>query len=228
MSRKKAEPDLDELVADVAAINNSEERLRGAAKLRRKVVPKKKMGAPTKYTKEIADTICKEISNGKTLTSICEPLNLCPDSVYEWMKQHPDFAECYQRARESMARTLLDDLIDEAKKTEPDRALLLKTKGAILQWAIARFNPREFSDTRKLELKAEVNHKHSHELTPDQKAKIATAWMLSQQNDLPVIESEPVKLLESDSVGEICEPTAMEIPKRKRTALIQKQPEDDF
>lgn len=223
MPRKK----LDDQIVDVAAINNSDARLRGAAKLRRKVLPKK-TGRPSQYSEAKAAAILKRIENGETLTAIAKESGMSLDCVYGWLKQYPEFAESYQRARESMARTLLDDLIDEAKKTEPDRALLLKTKGAIMQWAIARFNPREFSDSRRIELKGEISHKHSHELSSGQKQRIATSWLMSQQNELPVIEAEPVKLLESDGVGEICETEQREVPKRKRTTPIQKQRDDDF
>jgi transposase-like protein len=223
MPRKK----LDDQIADVAAINNSDARLRGAAKLRRKVLPKK-TGRPSQYSEAKAAAILKRIENGETLTAIAKESGISLDCVYGWLKQYPEFAERYQTARESMAKTLLDNLIDEARQTEPERALLLKTKGAIFQWAIARFNPSEFSDSRRIELKGEISHKHSHELSSGQKQRIAESWLMSQQNELPVIEGETIPALESDDVGEICATHQREVPKRKRTAPIQKQRSDEL
>jgi hypothetical protein len=139
--------------------------------------------------------------------------------VYGWLRQYTEFAETYQIARELMARSLLDELLDEVKAATPDKSLLLKTKGAILQWAIARFNPREFSDSRRIELKGEVNHRHTHELAEEQKKRIAEAWLMSRSIEAPAIEAETTG---PDLPAQIAKEEQREQPP-KRKAPVQQQ-----
>ena len=164
---------LDDLVEQAVHAPTGKERRSIAAKARSAMIPKKGVGAPSKYTEKAAQTICRELANGKTVTRIAESLSITPDCIYGWLKKYPPFAESYQQAREGMARSLVDQLIDEAKETEPDKALLLKVRGSIIQWAVSRFNPKEFSDSRRIELKGEITHRHTHELALEQKRRIA-------------------------------------------------------
>ncbi len=142
------------------------------------------------------------------------------------MTLNPEFSERYHSARSRMARTLLDSLLDEAKTVEPERALLLKTKAGIIQWAISRFNPKEFSDSKRIELQGQINHVHTHQLPDEQKRRIAEAWLMSKQmDDSPGIVSETTG---PDLVGvsTVDEPTR-ELPKRKKAALPKAKASDD-
>jgi len=228
MPRKKVEPTqtVDEIVAQAVAARDGNERRRIAAKARNTVIPKKRVGAPPKYSEEKANDICKQVANGKTITSITQAMGITPDCVYHWLKQHPDFSEQYHSARESMARSLADELLDEVKEATPDKALLLKVKGAIIQWAVQRFNLKEFSDSRRLELKAEINHRHTHNLTVDQKRRIAESWLLSQ-SDKPLIEAQTTG--PDLPVQTISDPSPREIPQRKAPAESKRKAlEEDF
>lgn len=188
-----------------------------AAKARSAMTPKKSVGAPSKFTESAAQTICRDLANGKTVTRIAESLGITPDCIYGWLKKYPSFAESYQQAREGMARSLVDQLLDEAKETEPDKAMLLKVRGGIIQWAVSRFNPKEFSDSRRIELKGEITHRHTHELAPEQKRRIAESWLISQQPDTLGITAETTG---PDLQGVlVVEPEQREIPKRKKVAV---------
>ncbi len=218
-------PNLDELIALAASKKDSVERGRIAAAARKLVKPKVvKRGAPTKYTEAKATAICKAVSNGQTLTSIAKELSLTPDTIYKWLRDYPAFSDTFQFAREDSARSLLDELLDEAKAAEPERALLLKTKSAIFTWAIARFNPREFSDSRKIKLEAEVTHTHVHELQPDQRRRIAESWILSKEPELPLLTAETTGP-DLEGVSVVRESDQREIPKRKK--VVKQKPAVD-
>ena len=83
--------------------------------------PKAIRGAPTTFTKHIADVICIRISEGESLRKILKDEGMPPQSVvYEWLLRHPDFADQYTRAREEQADTLADEIIaiaDESPQT---------------------------------------------------------------------------------------------------------------
>jgi hypothetical protein len=223
----------DELVAQAVTAPNSVERRRIAAKARQTVVQKKpkQHGALSQFTERIGKTICVELSNGKTITRIAESLGITPECIYGWIKKYPSFAETYQQARESMARSLVDQLIDESEKAEPDRAMLLKVRGGIIQWVAARLNPVEFSDSRRIELRGEVTHCHTHELAVEQKRRIAESWLISQSpDDTPgiIAETSGPALLESAGVRETADTQSREIPKRKKaTAQLRTGSPDD-
>ncbi len=215
---------LDELIELAASTKNSVERGRIAAKARKLVKPKAKpTGRPTKYAESKAVEVCREIANGKTLTSICRDMGLSLDCVYGWLKDYPDFAERYQSARESMARSLLDELLDETRTAEPDRALLLKVKSNVLTWAIARFNPKEFSDSRKIQLQGEISVKHVHELSESQRQRIAESWLMSRQ----AVDDSAGRIIEHEPATDIPaladdESETRVIPKRRRAVLPAK------
>lgn len=72
-------------------------------------------GRPSNYTPELADLICAELSEGKSLRSICR-LESMPSvqTCFTWMRAHPQFLEQYARAKEESADALVDDMLDIA------------------------------------------------------------------------------------------------------------------
>lgn len=57
-------------------------------------------GRPSSFTQEIADEICKRLSNGEPLTVICrEDGKPCDDTVREWAKTRPALSRAIACAR---------------------------------------------------------------------------------------------------------------------------------
>jgi hypothetical protein len=119
---------------------------------------------------------------------------------------------------------MVDKLVTETETLVSENALAARVKSDVVKWVAGRFNPEEFSDLKRIELKGEVNHKHTHELAIEQKRRIAESWLISQEQDapLPVITAETtgpdLPALEGVAVREICEGEQGERPKRKRSA----------
>ncbi len=157
---------------------------------RKNAVPTTKrtgIGRPSKYNEKLAKALLEEISKGKTLQVVCKSLGICITSVYDWIRVNTSFAESYQLARAEMAQSLVDEMVDEAKVLEPDRALVTKVKAQIYQWTAAKYAPSIFSDNRRVEIRGEVSHKHTHELQAEQKRRIAEAWILSSGQEETVV-----------------------------------------
>ena len=223
MPRKKET--LDDLVNAAIAAPDSVQRRRITANARRKAIaptPKNK-GRPTTFNQNIANDILERIGNGETLPKIVEALNIPIGNIYNWMDSNPNFLEKYRIARERMALTLVDRMINESESINDP--LALKVRSQILQWVAARFNPKSFSDSKRLELSGQINHTHTHQLTEDQKRRIAESWLLSQTNDVPAIEGEiiaddeGVETISDQSPREIPQRKALEAPKRKKRAV---------
>lgn len=76
----------------------------------------KKMGRPSKYTKEIGELICLEIATtSKGLKTICTENELFPSyvTVFSWLmdEDKKEFLNSYTRAREAQADVLADEIL---------------------------------------------------------------------------------------------------------------------
>ena len=221
-------PELNEAIQQAAAASSGKERRNLTSKARRFVRVKKKTGRHSEFSEEKAAKILSAISNGGTLTEVAKELDITPECVYHWMSQFPSFSDSYYAARESMARTLVDQLLDSAKAATSDEALLLKVRASVIQWVVSRYNQKEFSDSRRIELKAEIHQRVSHELAPEQKQRIAESWMLSQQKALPVIEGETIPALEIETDLEKAALAGDRVvPKKRKAAVVKKAREDE-
>lgn len=184
----------------------------------------KKLGRHTTYTKALGKTICERVSNGETLKSVCKDLNIPFHLVFRWTERDKIFGDAYRVSRQDMAVSLVEDMIDGLKGLENDKALAARVQADVIKWVASKFNPQEFSDIKRIELKGEINHHHTHDLAIEQKRRIAESWLISQEQDvsLPAITAETsgpdLPALEGAAVREICETEQGERPKRKRSA----------
>lgn len=189
----------------------------------------KKLGRPTTYTKALGKTICERVSNGETLKSVCRDLNIPFHLVFRWTERDKSFGDAYRVSRQDMAVSLVEDMIEGVKGLENDKALAARVQADVIKWVASKFNPQEFSDIKRIELKGEINHHHTHDLAPEQKRRIAESWLISQEQDsslTPAITAETtgpdIPALEGVAVREICETEQGERPKRKRSAQPSK------
>jgi hypothetical protein len=115
---------------------------------------KKKIGRPSAYREELADEICKKLSVGQSLASICREEGMPAQSVvYEWLLRHASFLEKYTRAREEQAETHADEIVkiaDETPDTEPvfdkhGNLLAIKLDSAYVAWQKQRIEARKWT-----------------------------------------------------------------------------------
>lgn len=73
------------------------------------------VGRPCGYTAELADQICAELAEGKSLRSICKAESMpCVTTVFSWMRKHPEFLKQYARAKEESADYLAEETLEIA------------------------------------------------------------------------------------------------------------------
>jgi len=115
-----------------------------------------KIGRPSGYSVDVADTICQEIMTGKSLREICAMEGMPGAStVYVWLGQYREFSDMYARAREVQADVLADEIIEIAD-TEPDpnraRVMIDARK-----WLASKLRPKKYGDHLKLDHTVESN-----------------------------------------------------------------------
>jgi transposase-like protein len=73
-------------------------------------------GRRSAYSAKIATEICAEIAGGKLLPRVCKQIGVSPSTVFLWLKQHPEFAELYSRAKEIQCEVFASETLDLAER----------------------------------------------------------------------------------------------------------------
>lgn len=109
-------------------------------------------GRPTEFEQETADEICRRLSEGDSLRTIClDEAMPARSTVFLWLRKHKSFSDQYARAREDQAEALADDVMDTAlnKDLEPnDRRVRVDA----LKWLASKRKPKVYGDKVQTEL----------------------------------------------------------------------------
>src|ERR1035437_8338550 len=119
----------------------------------------------SEYTQEVATSFCELISNGMSMRSACqEPGIPAPKTIFQWLRDHPEFNKQYELAAQERAESMREDIIDIADDGRNDymeRRLRngtlkdvlngeaiqrSKLRGETRQWMMARMKPRKYGD----------------------------------------------------------------------------------
>jgi hypothetical protein len=101
----------------------------------------------TNYTREISDTICARMSEGKSLRAISQDPGMPSEgTVRGWAVRDVDgFGERYRAARQMLMEYWADQIVDIADDGELDpRDRQIRT--AVRQWLMSKLAPRRCGD----------------------------------------------------------------------------------
>lgn len=117
-----------------------------------------KVGRPTDYTQELADTICTEIARGNSLRKI-EKMEGMPSGVtiFAWLRTYPEFLKQYERAcdeRTDFQNELIleigDEAISHSQTVDPKASNAVvsayKLKADNLKWSMSKMKPKKYGD----------------------------------------------------------------------------------
>lgn len=108
-----------------------------------------KMGAPSKYTPQLAGQICTLLGEGMSLREVCDNVKVTRATVYRWLTDKPDFRDMYAHAREEQAETMADEIVRIADEEEdPNRA---RVRIDARKWVAAKLKPRKYGDKQQIE-----------------------------------------------------------------------------
>lgn len=137
------------------------------------------VGAPSKYTEEIGIEICALLAAGMPVTKIVQLKHMpSQQTVYTWLRKHPEFLEMYEIARQDLAHTManqIQEIIDEKPlQVVDDQGNIKYDSGSIAdkrlrmdgrKWLAAKYLPRVYGERTVVAGDAEnpVAHKVSFE-----------------------------------------------------------------
>ena len=118
--------------------------------------PPKKMGAPSTYTPEMADRICKWVAEGKTLYSFCL-IEGTPNyfTVADWRRAHPDFDQKYARAKDDGWDVFAEKLVERSVDVPPELAQSRRLEVDTGKWLLSKLAARRYGD--RIEVKSEIS-----------------------------------------------------------------------
>lgn len=104
------------------------------------------VGRPTKYTQELADYICEQLSAGISMRTISEEEGM-PDrrNIYRWLRLYPEFCLQYERAKHDSADALVEDMqaIADDMSVEPaHKKIMVDTR----KWAASKLKVKKYGD----------------------------------------------------------------------------------
>jgi hypothetical protein len=127
------------------------------------------VGRPPIYTSELAESICKLITAGRSLRKACIELNISIATVREWVvTDHHGFSAQYSRAREAQLEHWADEIADIAddcrrgvvvteetdkkgkivsrKTVESDAVERSKLQVTSRMWLLSKLAPKKYGD----------------------------------------------------------------------------------
>ncbi len=119
-----------------------------------------KIGRPTIYSKELAETICeKTATSSKGIVTICNELNIGLTTVWRWLDNNDEFRQLYARAKDQQADFMADEINEIADNASND---IIVTENGIApnhisvardrlridarKWVAAKLKPKKYGD----------------------------------------------------------------------------------
>lgn len=130
-------------------------------------VVKPKIGRPSKYTKQIAESICEQLSEGIPLREICRQDGMPAwRTIYDWMRQDEALSTAIAHARDLGYDSLAEECLDIADDANNDWMERTDKDGRSLGWIVngehvqrsklrietrlkllAKFNPKKYGES---------------------------------------------------------------------------------
>lgn len=109
-------------------------------------------GRPSKFTKAVADSICEQIAQGRSLRSICQSKTMpSMATVMNWLAINDVFLEQYARAREAQADALFDEIIDIADNSDNESVQVAKLRIDARKWMAGKLKPKKYGDSSRID-----------------------------------------------------------------------------
>ena len=146
-------------------------------------------GRPSTYTKELADKICAELALGKSMRTVVQPDDMpAMSTVFLWLREHKDFSEQYEKAKQESADAMAEELLYIADTPVMGEIKTIKANGDVeikqdemlghrrlqvdsRKWLMSKMKPKKYGDHLDLTSDTTVTHKYE-EMDDDQLAAV--------------------------------------------------------
>lgn len=96
-----------------------------------------KIGRPTGYSIELAETICERLAQGMSMRTVAKADDMpCAATIFSWLRLHPAFLEQYTRAKHEAADALVEEMVDIADDATNDWMETHDKDGDAIGWKL--------------------------------------------------------------------------------------------
>lgn len=118
---------------------------------------KRPVGRPSKFSQDLAENICEQIANGKSLRAICAEDDMPPmKTIYRWLEANEEFRHQYARARDRQADHYFEEIVEIADSVEADSAAVAKARLQVdaRKWTLSKLAPKKYGEKTELDVKS--------------------------------------------------------------------------
>lgn len=122
-------------------------------------------GRPTDYTSDLGDIICQGIAKGSSMVRVCENDDDLPEprTVYRWLREHTEFRQNYEKAKEDQADRMVEEMLeiaddgsndwmeankpgDEGYKANGEHIQRSRLRLDARKWVASKFKAKKYGD----------------------------------------------------------------------------------
>lgn len=121
-------------------------------------------GRPSDYTQELADKICEELAQGKSMRTVCHSDEMpAMSTVFKWLREKEGFSEQYVKAKQEATDAMAEDILDIADDGSNDLMTIQKGKQSYevenkevtnrsrlrvdtRKWLMSKMKPKKYGD----------------------------------------------------------------------------------
>ena len=96
-------------------------------------------GRPSEYRPEYCRAVIDFMAQGFSLTAFAGSIRVAKDTVYEWIKVHPQFSDAVARARVARVTALKAKLLRSRKGAETSAAIFALKNAAPVEWKDVKY-----------------------------------------------------------------------------------------
>jgi hypothetical protein len=116
-----------------------------------------KIGRPSKYTPELAASICRRIADGESLQTICGSKGVPGrHAVRRWVTENSEFRTLYVTARDDMVDALAEEALHLAKTATEKNANARRLYVDTVKGYVGKVAPKKYGDKLDMNVTGKV------------------------------------------------------------------------
>lgn len=115
------------------------------------------MARPSKFSDELANTICRRLADGESLRTICKDVRMpSRESVRRWLNENSLFRGQYATARDQMVDALAEKALERAETATGENANARRLYVDTVKWYTGKVAPKKYGERVAMEVTGKV------------------------------------------------------------------------
>ena len=171
------------------------------------LIQSNKVGRPSSYSDELAESLFERMESGETITQICRTEGFpAPQTILRWQVNQPGFAQRYAEARRLTADWHFNRVLEVAEDDSIEDVQRARLRVDVHKWYAEKLNPRDYGQQKQqVEISGSIDVRDTtldvRALTLEQREMLKTLLIAARDGaaaaqDMKTIEHEPAAVAE--------------------------------